>query len=158
GTAAASEGLPRRGVGCESLLPPAITGGRPPFRLANRTVLPGGGMRGNQAVRGAGPTRRGRGGPGGGGGFDSGNRTATITGTTFQNNQALGGSSGGRALGGGAVGQGSPVQMSDSTFTGNEAIGGAGVVGVPGRDGGSATGGGFATFNANANISDTQFI
>jgi hypothetical protein len=119
-------------------------------------------LSGNQAVGGDAPTSSFLGGGvAEGGALDMSKGSATITGTTFENNQALGGfssSDGGEADGGAVVGGRTPVQMSDCTFTGNEAIGGAGGPSGVLPAGGIAQGGGFVTFQANANISNTQFI
>ncbi len=110
-------------------------------------------LSGNQALGGdATQFDFGFGGQASGGAFTmSGGDSATISGTTFRNNLALGGlgsnqNFGGNAQGGAAEGTDSSLVLTDSSFTGNEAISSS-----------ITQGGGLVIFGTNANISNTLF-
>jgi hypothetical protein len=110
-------------------------------------------LSGNQALGGdATQFDFGFGGQASGGAFTmSGGDSATISGTTFRNNLALGGlgssqNFGGDTQGGAAEGNDSSLVLTGSTFTGNEAISSA-----------ITQGGGLVIFGTNANISNTLF-
>ena len=86
----------------------------------------------------------------------------TISGSTFTNNLAQGGPSGGFGLGGAIINQGNglTLDLSSSLFVGNGAIGGAaGDRSSSGNFGGFGIGGALVnSFGATAKVSGSTFI